>query len=540
MVMKGIEFLYEKIMNPLDFKFDAIRARPLFSMLPYSIDQYLYSIATHPRYSGNMKKKYELMDEAMRSYGFDVLARGTNRTVYKHYNDGSIVVKVGIDKSGVGDAPKEWYNQTKIKPFCAKTFEVSPTGTIGLFERVSPFTYKDEFISVADDIFDLLTKFILGKYVLADIGTDFYMNWGLRTGFGPVLIDYPFMYELDGAKLHCINSIETPYGRMKCDGLIDYDEGFNKLRCEKCGKTYFASDLMKVNNSGELEIVSGVLGGRKMGIKIYEGNRLIFDNGRKISFREGTAATKKSKSTYEEGVDRRPKSRLDRMEQDGKRPEQTEQRLNPPVPEKLVDESDEHFKYVDRKLKAVITNTYHQGANTDDKLYYVIVSLLRYIKFTDKQITFTQSVEEVARQYMYMMKKEIQIQEEIKRDLDRQEQENSDQVIIEDVIQTQPVKEGSSFKLNIQEDQEDVKAIDQYHKNDETMEEREQLLNTTNQLEEMTRTTNPNDISTSQELHKKIEENNQQLSRVPEKPKQISKTPPQSRDMKTPYGNFRF
>ena len=38
---------------------------------------------------------------------------------------------------------------------------------------------------------------------MADIGTNFFMNWGIRPGFGPVLLDYPYVYELDGNK--CVN-----------------------------------------------------------------------------------------------------------------------------------------------------------------------------------------------------------------------------------------------------------------------------------------------------------------------------------------------
>ena len=29
------------------------------------------------------------------------------------------------------------------------------------------------------------------------------MNYGLREGFGPVLLDYPYVFELDGRKLIC-------------------------------------------------------------------------------------------------------------------------------------------------------------------------------------------------------------------------------------------------------------------------------------------------------------------------------------------------
>lgn len=102
---------------------------------------------------------------------------------------------------------------------------------------------KEEFISVSDDIFDILNLKILGKYILEDVGTNFFMNWGLRLGFGPVLLDFPYVFELDGSKLYC-NKLDLTTGE-KCNGLIDYDVGFNKLVCTKCGKVYFATELKK-------------------------------------------------------------------------------------------------------------------------------------------------------------------------------------------------------------------------------------------------------------------------------------------------------
>lgn len=260
------DLFYAQEKSPLEFKFDSMVSRPLFSMIPFELDRYLYTIATDLKLNSKVKQKYQMIDDALAMYGFELLARGTNRSTYRYFYDDSIVLKVGYDKAGIHDAQREFYNQEVLKPFVTKCFEVSPSGTIGLFERVNPITYKEEFKSIAEDVFELLTKFIIGKYILADIGTDFYMNWGLRSGFGPVLLDYPFMYELDGKRLHCINQVKGPDGRMvQCPGLIDYDDGFNYLVCEKCGKKYFAQDLAKFNTStGRMEFVRGALGGNCM------------------------------------------------------------------------------------------------------------------------------------------------------------------------------------------------------------------------------------------------------------------------------------
>ena len=286
------DLFYAKQQSPLEFKFDSLVSRPLFSMIPFELDAYIYSIATDLKLNSKIKEKYKLIDDSLAYYGFELLARGTNRSTYRYIHDDSIVLKVGYDKAGVHDAQREFYNQQVLKPFVTKCFEVSPSGAIGLFERVNPITYKEEFKSIAEDVFELLTKFIIGKYILADIGSDFYMNWGLRSGFGPVLLDYPFMYELDGKRLHCINQIQGPNGVIPCDGLIDYDDGFNHLVCEKCGKQYFAQDLAKYNSStGQLEVVRGALGGSYPMPRVYNNGVLVGEYGKPNPLNPAEAAS---------------------------------------------------------------------------------------------------------------------------------------------------------------------------------------------------------------------------------------------------------
>lgn len=86
---------------------------------------------------------------------------------------------------------------------------------------------------------------------------------------GPVLLDYPYCYKLDGKKLFC-NKIE-PITGMRCDGEIDYDEGFNHLVCTKCGKIYLASDLR--DNKSDNKIV--IKGGTEMKIVLKQGDKVI-------------------------------------------------------------------------------------------------------------------------------------------------------------------------------------------------------------------------------------------------------------------------
>lgn len=265
-----LQMLYSKDKNPLNFSFENLKARPLLSLLtPQDIYQ-LYKIATSIRLSSKPKEKYKLIDNILVPRGFKYVASGTNRVVYKYLDDNSICIKVALDKVGLSDNPNELRNQYLLEPFVTKVFEVSPCGTVGLFERVNPITSREEYKVIADDVFKLITV-LVGKYVLGDIGTNYFQNIGVRTGFGVVLLDFPYVYELDGNKLFC--NMVNPITGMICGGEIDYDDGFNKLICTKCHKEYFPKQLEKDKKENRICIKEE--GESNMKIVIKQDNKII-------------------------------------------------------------------------------------------------------------------------------------------------------------------------------------------------------------------------------------------------------------------------
>ena len=259
-----LESLYSKKKSALEFNYDNLWAPPIRSLIPQEDIDELIRIATSLKYNGKIELKYKLIDKVMNKRGFRKAHAGTNRVVYNFLEDPRFVAKIAIDRVGMKDTPSEYINQKYFAPFCCKIFEVDQSGVIGFVERVNPITSLEEFLSVADDIFNMIITKIVGKYVLDDIGTTKFMNFGLRmNGFGPVIIDFPYAYELDGRKLRCNKMIKTPFGQMPCGGEIDYDAGFNYLVCTKCGRTYQARDLaneskdiLVLNNEGRLNIMS--------------------------------------------------------------------------------------------------------------------------------------------------------------------------------------------------------------------------------------------------------------------------------------------
>lgn len=269
--------IYSKKKLVRNFDYDGLWHAPISSYLSkYDLDA-LYKVAKSARLSAKPKEKFKAMDDIMRSRGFTRFASGTNRVVYKSEFDASILMKVGLDDVGIHDNIGEYHNQNVLKPFCAKMFDVSQNWVVGMSERVTPIQNRREFESVAGDVFDILNGVIIGKYVLEDIGCDFFMNWGIRIGFGPVLLDYPYCYILDGNKLQC-TKVDPRTGQV-CGGFIDYDDGINTLICERCGQRYTAKSLGKsLGLKTAQEIEKGVSEMENFTVStIVDGKRYTFD-----------------------------------------------------------------------------------------------------------------------------------------------------------------------------------------------------------------------------------------------------------------------
>jgi len=221
--------------------FDLKTHNGLISYLMYEDIYLLHELAINPKYNiVSSKDKFKVYDEILGPRGFIRKYSGTNRVIYQHISDDTFILKIGIDSVGIDANKFEFYNQNVLKPFIPKVYDISKCGTVSLMEKVEPITNKDMFLLYANEIFNVIIYLIDHGYLLEDIGTDFFMNWGIRYGFGPVLLDFPYIYRVNKSRLVCtmINIDGT-----KCDGHIIYDDGFNFLMCNKCGKRYAAKDI---------------------------------------------------------------------------------------------------------------------------------------------------------------------------------------------------------------------------------------------------------------------------------------------------------
>lgn len=105
-----------------------------------------------------------------------------------------------------------------------------------------------------------------------------------------MLLDFPYAYKLDGNKLYC--TANNPQFGV-CGGEIDYDDGFNFLRCTKCGTRYKVRQLAK-DIKDENIIVKGK---KKMEVKVIRGKGITQTFGDSDGFKEATAKVEPRKNS---------------------------------------------------------------------------------------------------------------------------------------------------------------------------------------------------------------------------------------------------
>ena len=225
--------------------YDQMTKPPITYYIPIQVINQLYNIIHDPRMMARPSRKYKMMNDLLRPLGIKHLASGTNRRSFYCEYDDTIVFKIGIDSIGEEANLMEFKSQHLLKPFCAKMFDVTQTGTIALSERVDTMTESEYKLVYRDQIFDLIFIMLNRGFIMEDVGANFYKNWGVRYGFGPVVLDYPYVFEVDWSKLKCTK--RDPITGDKCLGDLDYnyDKGMSEIICKKCGARYTAKHLAK-------------------------------------------------------------------------------------------------------------------------------------------------------------------------------------------------------------------------------------------------------------------------------------------------------
>lgn len=226
--------------NSALYRFDTMYHDPILKYVRREDLYALYQLATNPKYaSSDMESRLEVYDDIMNPLGFTRAFSGTNRVVYSNNFDDTFLLKIGLDEIGISDNKSEFKNQKLLKPFVPKIFEVSVDGVVEMIERVHPIMSTEEFLKYAEQTFIITDYFITHGYALEDVGTDYFMNWGVRENFGPVLLDFPYIYIINNDRLRCTSFKDG----ARCRGELWYDAGYNHIKCSVCGKTYRAKDI---------------------------------------------------------------------------------------------------------------------------------------------------------------------------------------------------------------------------------------------------------------------------------------------------------
>ena len=261
------------------FDWNQLIKPPILCYIPQQCIDEVYNITTEPRLMNNAKKRFELMNQALQQYGFFPLASGTNRRTFYCAYDPTIILKIGSDKVGRSDNISEYWLQQLLKPFCYKIYDVHPSGVIALGERVETMTEKDFKTKWAGEIFDLIMYLMYSGYMMEDVGGNYFKNWGIRIGFGPVLVDFPYIYKVDWSKLRCI---AKDANGIQCGGGLDYDyqKGMSEIVCTKCGKRYAANYLANLDNDMVMKIygkekVFNMTNNNGLQLTIKKGDKII-------------------------------------------------------------------------------------------------------------------------------------------------------------------------------------------------------------------------------------------------------------------------
>ena len=217
---------------PLERAFDDLQGPMVEDLFDAETIKSIKLVVTNPKIKF-FKDKFRILAGILNPLGYILAHAGTNRVVFQPQFDDSFVVKIGLDIAGRTNNPNEIVNQKYLKPFVCKCFDTTDDGVIGTFERVVPIENLYQLWSVREDIFDIM-RTITKRFIIDDFGTEAFKNWGVRKGFGPVLLDYADMYILDKDTAYCRKPIDW-HSTAVCGGELGYTPGYNKIMCKKCG-----------------------------------------------------------------------------------------------------------------------------------------------------------------------------------------------------------------------------------------------------------------------------------------------------------------
>lgn len=164
---------------------------------------------------------------------YSPLGAGTNRysVMVEEY-----AVKIALDRDGMTDNKREFIYSKNLQPYVIKFYETTPNGLIGFCEYVQIFSL-DDFYDNQPKMREILEE-ISSQYLIGDIGisTKNYLNWGLRFDGSICILDFAYIYSL---------SFKTFVCTCPSAGVLTYDQDYNLLKCNICGKKHSFKDVRR-------------------------------------------------------------------------------------------------------------------------------------------------------------------------------------------------------------------------------------------------------------------------------------------------------
>lgn len=179
--------------------------------------------------------KVVYINQLLTNYGvpYSPLGAGTNRysVMVEEY-----AVKIALDRDGMTDNKREFIYSKNLQPYVIKFYETTPNGLIGFCEYVQIFSL-DDFYDNQPKMREILEE-ISSQYLIGDIGisTKNYLNWGLRFDGSICILDFAYIYSL---------SFKTFVCTCPSAGVLAYDQDYNLLKCNICGKKHSFKDVRR-------------------------------------------------------------------------------------------------------------------------------------------------------------------------------------------------------------------------------------------------------------------------------------------------------
>lgn len=217
---------------------------------------------------------------------YSSLGNGTNR--YGILIDG-YAVKIALDRMGKIDNQREFKYAKKLYPSVVKVYECLQTGLIAVFEYVTIFSL-DDFYDNANEMREIL-KEISQNFLIGDIGvsTDNYVNWGTRSDGSITILDFAYIYSLSYKGFRCT---------CEDEGILEFDNDFNFLKCPFCKRKFSFSDIRKrITKQDEIDEIGNIM---EIGYILHSDEEILVIDPEKSPSKDKKKKEKKKKLSIRE------------------------------------------------------------------------------------------------------------------------------------------------------------------------------------------------------------------------------------------------